>query len=251
MYIDAHFHLIQTLEKESLDLCSCFTSVTCCHSKDEFIVSECVINQNNLPVKSCFGLHPQNPFYNENEGPEFLEKLLKEKRIDGIGECGFDYYNQEFKSNCRAQEDAFVICLEFAEKYNKPLIIHNRKALEKIYQYSMKLKKIKAVVFHGFGFGEYEAESILEKGINAYFSFGKALLRGNKKSIECVKKIPLEKILLETDAPYMTIKNEDHSSRQDIIKVYDMFFNLNNIHEEDSRIKTEITIEENFKNIFD
>lgn len=57
---------------------------------------------------------------------------------------------------------------------------------------SALLRKIRAVVFHSFCGGMYEVEGILGKGINAYFSFGKQILNGNKKSIECVRFLPLD-----------------------------------------------------------
>ena len=64
-----------------------------------------------------------------------------------------------------------------------------------------------------------EAESLLDREINAYFSFGKQLLNGNKKVIACVRELPGERVLAETDAPFQYLKNEQYTSLSDIEKI--------------------------------
>jgi TatD DNase family protein len=64
-----------------------------------------------------------------------------------------------------------------------------------------------------------EAESLLDRGINAYFSFGKQVLNGNKKVIACVRELPGERVLAETDAPFQYLKNEQYTSLSDIEKI--------------------------------
>ena len=129
-------------------------------------------------------------------------------------------YTPEFKKTILEQEDAWRTQVELAAQYNKPLVVHCRKALHLIFRDSALLRKICAVVFHSFCGGMHEAEGILGKGINAYFSFGKQILNGNKKSIECVRFLPSERLLLETDAPFQTLKNENMTSPLEIRRVY-------------------------------
>ena len=191
--------------------------ISCAHSKEEFEIqktaSSCVIQS--------YGMHPQNA-ENENikESAEFLENLLIKNLISFIGEAGFDYFSDDFKNTAELQEEIFNIQLELAEKYNVPLVIHCRKANHKLFEYSKQLKKLPEVLFHSFMGPPVEALSLLERGINGYFSFGKQLLNGNKKAIACVRELPPERILAETDAPFQTLKGEKYTNLKDIKRVY-------------------------------
>ena len=71
-----------------------------------------------------------------------------------------------------------------------------------------------------FFWSDFEALSILNKIESSFFSFGKSLLKLNKKSLSCVKNLPLSAILLETDAPFQTLKNEVYTKEDAIFEVY-------------------------------
>lgn len=71
-----------------------------------------------------------------------------------------------------------------------------------------------------------EAQSLLDRGINGYFSFGKQLLNGNKKASACVCELPSERVLAETDAPFQFLKGEQYTDLKDIIKVNDEIIKL-------------------------
>lgn len=227
-FCDAHFHLVQcsrffdvhniypSSENES------FFGCTCSHEREEYFLHKeqsAVLSEKfkNVHLFTSFGIHPQLPL---TENAVFLEDLLRCGEIDAIGEAGFDLYTPEFKKTILEQEGAWRTQVELAAQYNKPIVVHCRKALHLIFRDSALLRKICAVVFHSFCGGMHEAEGILEKGINAYFSFGKQILNGNKKSIECVRFLPSERLLLETDAPFQTLKNENMTSPLEIRRVY-------------------------------
>lgn len=159
----------------------------------------------------------------------FLEALCKEKKIIAIGECGFDFFTPDYKASAREQEIVFNEELSLAKKYNLPLVLHLRKSIEKIFTYSRELKKIPAVIFHSFPGTLREAESLKNHGVNAYFSFGKPILNGKKSALDCVTNLPLEDILLETDAPYQTLKGESETFPQDIKRVYEKACQLRNM----------------------
>lgn len=222
IYCDAHFHLVQCgkmpVDEEKNEYYSC----TCAHCPEEFLEQEKLIaqyqNLNKYKILSSYGIHPQDP---KVEYAPFLEKLLNEKRISAIGEAGFDLFTEEYRLNKKAQEEAWKIQTELAAEYKVPLVVHDRKALDEIFSSSKILSKIQAVVFHSFAFGVKEADSILNHNVNAYFSFGKQIMNGNKKSIDCVKNLPIEKLLLETDAPYQTLKGEIKTYPDEIKKVYE------------------------------
>jgi TatD family hydrolase len=223
----------------------------------------------NVKICHSLGIHPQNPDINMTS---LLENVLKSEKYDikpdikydklstkydilqdkydknmtnlskydinydkisAIGECGFDLFTPEFKSTLDKQKEVWNYQLELAIKYDKPIIVHCRKGMCHIFESIEKLKKIKAVIFHSFSGSMVEAQSILKKGINGFFSFGKPILNGNKNAIQCVKSLPLENILLETDSPYQTLKGEEVTNPSDVLKVYKEVFNL---RQEDSEV---------------
>ncbi|MBQ5384083.1 MAG: TatD family hydrolase [Treponema sp.] len=206
-FFDSHFHLVQYMRKKGIvslepgseaepDPARKISGCTCALDEDEFIEMEAA-SVSCGSIFLSFGIHPENP--DEKKLP-FVEKLLARKRISAVGEIGFDFWNG--REGSAAQEKIWSECLDMALQYGVPVIIHNRKALDMMYRYARKLSDLPSVMFHAFPFGLREAESLLSKGINAYFSFGKNLLKGGIRCRECVESLPLERIFLETDAPF-------------------------------------------------
>ena len=259
LFCDAHFHLLpseEALEGFSFNL---GRAVTAAHSPQEFLAQEervrqlngeasqngaaqsssCEKSSGNPPAsQACeqsplllqsFGLHPQAPFSDERDFArrlEFLEGLLRERRVQAVGECGLDFFTPEFSSNRAAQEKAFAAQLDLAARHKVPAIVHARKAMQEIFAAAPALKKVPAVVFHSFAGTLMDARSLLSKGINAYFSFGKPLMNGAKKAVLCVRALPLDRLLFETDAPYQTLKGEKATSPAEIADVYQAAFEL-------------------------
>lgn len=226
-FCDAHFHLIPSEDALNGEAFCFVKACTAAHSVEEFNAQEKrvkEINENNKgALIQSFGLHPQNPIL---QNLEFLEGLLAKKSIQAIGECGLDFFTKEFSEKSEEQNKAFLAQLEFAEKYQFPLVIHARKAMQEIFECSDKIKKAPAVIFHSFSGTPSDAKSLLSKGINAYFSFGKPLMNGAKKALTCVRTLPLERLLLETDAPYQTLKGELVTSPNEISDVYQSAWEL-------------------------
>lgn len=140
----------------------------------------------------------------------------------------------------------FNLQLDLALQYNMPMVIHARKANHKLFEYSRQFKKLPAVLFHSFMGPAREAQSLIDHGINAYFSFGKQLMNNNKKVLDCAKNLPLCVLLAETDAPFQYLKGEKFTPPSDIIKVYKTF---EEIRPQDSSL-IEQTFKENFNNLF-
>ena len=251
-FCDAHLHLVFSEKKENVLLrlkkSGGYSACTCAHSVVEFTEQEKLLSvikseASNCTIFSAFGLHPQGPIL---ERADFLETLLKEKRISAIGEAGFDFYTAELKKEKERQEKSWRIQTELAVFYKVPLIIHCRKAMDFIFRDISILKKIPAVVFHSFGGAFLQEISILKKGVNAYFSFGKQILNGNKKAMECVTNTEIDRLLLETDAPYQTLKGEEFTSIGEIERVYEAAINLRNAE----RPELSASLQENFKRAF-
>ncbi|MGP1437976.1 MAG: TatD family hydrolase [Treponema sp.] len=235
MFVDAHNHVLDYLEEltgDALPYPSNFSVCFCASSNEKvrFIQQKKICDA--LPQKAyySFGVHPQAPSNNELQ---FLEDLLKQKEIIAIGECGFDLFDDRYKATIEMQKEVWNAQVELAIKYQKPLIIHCRKALHLIFNDVEKLKKIKAVIFHGWVGSFLEATSLLKKGVNAYFCIGKALLRGQKSQIEMANSFDISRLLTETDAPYMKLKEEAFSSLTDISYVVNEISKLRRIEKEE------------------
>ena len=132
---------------------------------------------------------------------------------------GFDLYTDAFKETLPAQQVAWHEQIKLAKSFSLPVVLHLRKAMHLVFEQTSVLKKLPAVVFHGWPGSPAEASSLLKKGVNAYFSLGKALLRLQKTALQTAAIIPLERLLTETDAPYMSSKGEAFSHASDIIAV--------------------------------
>ncbi|GHV83956.1 TatD family hydrolase [Spirochaetia bacterium] len=177
-------------------------------------------NKNSPAVAMCFAVHPQAPSTtNESTITESLELLLhlaSEKKLNAVGETGFDLFNDHYKQTEDIQKKLFERHLDIALEFNLPMVLHIRRAMDNVFFYSDKLKKISAVVFHSFSGSVEEAQAILKKGINAYFSFGTTILLNHKKAIAACAALPREHILFETDAPYQPLRGREYSRWADL-----------------------------------
>lgn len=232
-FCDAHIHVVQVGRQPDFaaagdsEYCAC----TCAHAPAEFEETEQLLSAAapGVRIVRAFGLHPQAPYL---ENASFLENLLAERRIQAVGEAGFDFFTPEFASHEREQEEAWQIQLALAERYKVPLVNHTRKALERLFRDSAHLKRLPAVVFHSFMGSPQDAASLLRRGINGFFSFGKPILNGKKSAISCVQSLPLDRLLLETDAPYQTLKGETATQPEEIMRVYEKAATLRGMTEE-------------------
>jgi TatD DNase family protein len=196
------------------------------HSIEELDTSIGIAREFPGSVFLSFGIHPQNP--DELLIPA-LEQALAAHTLHAIGETGFDLFTAEYKADIRRQEHAWRIQTDLAVQYSMPVIIHCRKALHLMFRDSAILAKIPACVFHSFAGSPVEAVSLLRRGVNAYFSFGKPLLNNNKRAASCVRELPSDRILAETDAPYQRLKNEEKTLPEDIVRVHERIAEIRGI----------------------
>ena len=230
---DAHIHLVQCGDFPRFeDDVSAYYACTCAHNRDEFfrqkeMIASC--GDARLHFLSAFGIHPQNPLA---ENASFLEGLIRAGKIRALGEAGFDRFTPEFAAESDAQETVWALQVELAAKYGLPLVVHCRKAQELLFRDAKKLGRIPAVLFHSFAGSPQDGRSLLRRGINAFFSFGKPLLNGKKSALACVRELPLDSILLETDAPFQTLKGEESTNPAEIVRVYEAAGALRGISQE-------------------
>jgi len=129
-----------------------------------------------------------------------LEKLLQNKKVVGIGEIGLDYY--WYKDNKEEQKKLFISQIELALKYNKPIVIHCREAIQDCYDIVKHYKDLKGTM-HCYSGSLEMAKEFAKLGL--YISIGGVSTFKNSKNIkEVINGLDLEYILLETDSPYLT-----------------------------------------------
>lgn len=149
----------------------------------------------------CLGLHPTSVDANWQSEMLEVEKHMGRK-IAAIGEIGIDcYWSKEFLEQ---QKEVFRIQLEMASKLDLPVIIHSRESTELIINILKEMKHLNLKgVFHAYS-GSKETYRELERLGQWYIGIGGVLTYKKASIAETVKEIPLERILLETDSPYLT-----------------------------------------------
>lgn len=124
----------------------------------------------------------------------------REQKIVGIGEIGLDYYWN--KENKEIQKYAFIKQIEMANKYDMPIVIHNRDAVSDTIEILKSHPVNKKGAFHCCPFNRELVREGLKLGY--YISFaGPVTFRNAKNAEEIVNMVPLEQMLIETDSPYL------------------------------------------------
>lgn len=171
------------------------------HPQD-WVLQEDLKKRYGSGIKSCFGLHP---WWVAKQTREIVHQALKDleeklPRADAMGEVGLDGMDS-FKASLPLQQEAFRLQLELFPRFRKPLVLHivrlHREAVETLKAF--RASSLVGIV-HSFS-GDWEsAKAYCELGFTLSIS-GSLLREGNHTLAEVVKKIPLEKLVMETDAP--------------------------------------------------
>ncbi|MCL2039089.1 MAG: TatD family hydrolase [Bacteroidetes bacterium] len=177
-------------------------------------------------IYCALGVHPhESSRFNENVFAKILN-LSKHKKVVAIGEIGLDYH-YDFSTPDK-QISAFERQLEIGLETKLPIILHNREADKDIINILKSNSKLEGVC-HCYSSGVEVAEELLEMGF--YISFTANITFSQKDMTEVVKVVPMDKIMLETDSPYMT----PHPNRgkrnvpQNVIKVAEKISSIKNI----------------------
>ena len=159
----------------------------------EFIYSICGISPNDVPEK----------LEDIEESIKQIEELVKKdknKKIVAIGEIGLDYYWN--KENKEVQKEVFEKQVELANKYKLPIVIHTREAVMDTIEMLKKHEVIEKGVFHCCSLNQELVKEALKLGF--YISFaGPITFKNSKNAKDVVNMVPLNKILIETDSPYL------------------------------------------------
>jgi TatD DNase family protein len=150
---------------------------------------------------AMMGLHPCSVKENVKEELAIIEAQLQKRKFIAIGEIGLDYYWD--KTFMTQQMEAFQIQMQWALDYKLPIAIHTRNAMgETIEAVKPFAKKGLRGIFHCFSGSKESAEQIISMGF--HLGLGGVLTYKNAGVAEAIKDIPMQWLVLETDAPYLS-----------------------------------------------
>lgn len=194
------------------------------------------------------GIHPSSPAHDKNlkDLNIFVENVKKSPLSDlliGIGECGLDYYRMRQPEEMQIK--SFEAQIDMAKKYSLPLIVHLRDAMNEGMEI-LKRKKVTTGIMHCFAGGAAEAKAALDLGFMISFA-GNVTYKNAVELHEAAKYIPADRLLLETDAPFLApvpLRGKPNSP-ENIKHTYKFVSNLRKV----TSSKLEETISENFKKL--
>ena len=206
------------------------------------------------PLLPCFAVHPQMPAVSKSsvfdEQLAMLNALAEAGRLAAIGETGFDLFNAMYRETEKIQDDLFAAHLETALRRDLPLVIHARRAMHKIFAHSSALKKCRSVIFHSWPGTAGEGQALLRRGINAFFSFGNAIMLNHREAMRCCALFPATRLLTETDAPYQPPRGNPFSSYANIPRLLEAAATLRRAADGSTAQELEKIIERNFHAAF-
>lgn len=191
----------------------------------------------------CFpmiGLHPTSVNESYEKELEIVAEQLAhpDHSFVAIGEIGIDlYWDQTYR---KEQQIAFQKQIELALEYQLPIVIHSREAFQPIYEILCNYKNTPlSGIFHSFTGTAEEALKLLEfpsfcLGINGVVTFKKSSLP------EVLKVVPLDRIVLETDSPYLT-PAPNRGKRNESARIKDTLSKVSDVFQESPEVVSEIT----------
>ncbi len=155
-------------------------------------------------VWASIGLHPHEAkeYVHDHVALQHFRDLASKPKVLAVGEIGLDYYYEH--SSKSDQEKLLRFQLDVAQEHDLPVIFHVRDAFDDFWPIFDQYKAIRGVV-HSFSAGIAELDQIVSRGLyvglNGIMTFTK-----DQKQLDAAKAVPLSKLLLETDAPFLTPK---------------------------------------------
>ena len=152
-------------------------------------------------VRIAVGCHPHNAKYYDDGLEADLRRMLKDPRVAALGEIGLDYYWAENPPK-EFQQMVFRRQLELALELELPVIVHDREAHGDSLEIVKEFPGVRGV-FHCFSGSPEMAEELLKRGWYLGFD-GPVTYKNARRAPEVVAVTPLDRIVVETDAPYMS-----------------------------------------------
>ena len=169
------------------------------------------------------GFHPTPVLRDDLEKSfeEFRSLLLSHRQQTAfVGEVGLDYYWVK-DSELRARQRTLRLeIFELAERVHRPLMIHCRNAWKDMIAFLREHPPAVPVVFHSYSGSKGDTRNLLALDIESYYSIPTSILR-NRSYINVVKLIPIERLLAETDSPYLSPVKGELNIPCNVVKVYE------------------------------
>ncbi len=205
--IDSHCHLdhdplfnnLDEILKRSKDV-GIKKLLTICTTIQSFEKIKQLVEKDDI-IYGTYGIHPHEAKNDKVKSKLIINEIKQHKKIIGIGETGLDfYYNHSDKSD---QISSLEEHINASIELDIPLIIHSRNAEDETLEIFNRYKNNKLkILMHCFTGSEKFAKKLLD--LNAYFSASGIITFKNSTTLqETFKSIPLDRILIETDSPYL------------------------------------------------
>lgn len=202
-WLDSHCHINDKAFRDDLD--DVLDRMVESDVKEAMIISSFVddylygkgINDERISFKRSLGIYP-------GDANDFSEELYEEyvryiREADALGEIGLDYHYG--KDNKERQKEVFERQLKTALELDKPIIVHTREAIQDTYDL-MKKYRCRGVL-HCYSDSAEMAREFVKLGYYISIS-GTVTWKNAKEPLEVIKAIPLDRLLIETDCPYLT-----------------------------------------------
>ena len=151
-------------------------------------------------LEVAYGLHPMFMEHHRDDSITELRDVLKKNKAVAVGECGLDLYVKQTKYNDKERQiNLFNEQLKLASEFSLPVIVHARKSVDLVLKVIRKYPEIRGVV-HSFSGSQQQAEMLIKQGFMLGFGGPITYTRATRLR-KIVAELPLESILLETDAP--------------------------------------------------
>ena len=200
MIIDTHCHLsydtYQNLEDIINNMDGIMITSGCDDKSNEEVLE---LAKKYKKVYGTLGIHPENLENITDNSFKIIEDNIDNEKIVAIGEIGLDYYYT--KDNMDKQKEVFEYQVKLAEKFNVPIVVHSRDAIQDTYDI-LKKHKVKGTI-HCFNSSLEMAREFIKLGYKIGVG-GVLTFKNGKKLQEIVKELDLKDIVLETDSPYLS-----------------------------------------------
>ena len=205
--IDSHCHLDHDpLYKNLLDVISRSKNVgitkllTICTTFDSFESIKAIVKKDKM-IYGTYGIHPHETATNKVDKQQIIRSVNENEKIIGIGETGLDFFYNH--SDSERQISSFKAHIEASIVLDKPIIIHSRDAEKETFEIlnSYKNKNLKILMHCFTGSLEFSKKLL---ALDAFFSASGIITFKNSTELQnTFKTIPLEKLLIETDSPFL------------------------------------------------
>lgn len=204
-WLDSHCHINDEVFKD--DLTDVLNNMVTNNVTKAMIISSYIndykyglnISNPNISFKHSLGIYPGDvDNVDDNLFDEYYE-LYKDDRCDAIGEIGLDYHWS--KQNREKQIEIFKKQVIIAKQLNKPIIVHSRDAIQDTY--SVLKENVVRGVIHCYSDSAQMAKNFVKLGYYISIS-GTVTWKNAREPLEVIRCVPLDRLLIETDCPYLS-----------------------------------------------